>query len=330
LIFRGRESRRGQGAAIAVLFAAALLAVVLIEGCGPPKKSTRVVRMGVLRNDLHQLAYFVARQKGFFAEQGIEVKEVEASTGGPEEMGAFSAGDLDMGYVGIASVATFVGQGMADVKIVAQANAEGSAAVVRNGMEAEDVAGLKGRNVAVPGYYTVQDYLLRIALKKAGVSDKEVNISVLTPAKMPAALAAATVDAAVIWESYPSMIEAQKVGRVLITSAEVWPHHPCCMLVADSAFLRNNPGTVRKVVAAHVKAMNYIRDNPLEASDMAQLFTGQPKQVAHAAMKNVEFSFRPSLNGIARYVEFLKENGVIKVKDPAGFAASLVDNGFIR
>jgi NitT/TauT family transport system substrate-binding protein len=312
-----------------MICAAALLPVMFMQGCGTQNRSTRVVRMGILRNDLHQLAYFVAREKGFYTEQGIEVKEVEAFNAGPEEMGAFSAGDLDMGYVGIAPILTFVGQGMADVKIVAQANAEGSAVVVRNGLEAEDAAGLKGRNVAVPGYSTIQDCLLRMALKKAGVSDKEVVINAVNPTEMLQSLAAATIDAAVVWEPYPSMAEAQKVGRVLITSAKIWPHHPCCMLAADAAFIEDNPDTVEKVVAAHLKAMKYIRDNPLEAADMAHLFTGQTLEVSHAAMKDIEFSYQPDVKGIERYVEFLKGNGVIKVGSVPGFTRGLIDERFL-
>lgn len=329
LMIRSRDGWPAYAAATALLLAGALLLAASLGGCGSEKKSTRVVRMGIMRSDLHQLAYYVAREKGFFAEQELDVREVGVFNAGPEEMSAFSAGDLDIGYVGISPIATFVGQGMADVKIVAQANAEGSAIVIRNGLEAEDVAALRGRTVAVPGYSTVQDFLLRTALKKAGVSDKDVSIIVVNPPEMLSALAAGQIDAAVAWEPYPSMVEAQKVGRVLVTSAKIWPNHPCCMLVVDTLFLRDNPDTVRRFVAAHVKAMKYIRDNPLEAADMAHLFTGQTQDVAQAAMKDIEFSYKPDIKGIERYVQFLKSNGVIKVEDAAGFSRGLVDTGFM-
>jgi len=101
------------------------------------------------------------------------------------------------------------------------------------------------------------------------------------------------------------------------------------MLVADTLFLRDNPDTVHRFVAAHVKAMKYIRDNPLEAADMAHLFTGQTQDVTQAAMKDIEFSYEPDIKGIERYVQFLKNNGVIKVEDAGGFSRGLVDTGFI-
>jgi sulfonate transport system substrate-binding protein len=285
--------------------------------------------MGILRTDLHQVAYYIAKEKGFFEDEGLDVREGGAFSAGPEEMSAFSAGDLDMGYAGTAPIVTFAGQDMADIRIVAQANMEGSAIVVRNGLEAPDVESLKGRTIAVPGYSTVQDFLLRTALEKAGVSQKDVNIIVVKPPEMIPALSAGQVDAAVVWEPYPSMAVSQDAGRVLVTSAKIWPNHPCCMLVADAEFLRENPDTVRRVVAAHVRATEYINDNELEAADMAHLFTGQPNDVARAAMKNIEFSYKPETKGIERYVEFLKANGVIKVGSAGAFTRALVDTAFL-
>jgi NitT/TauT family transport system substrate-binding protein len=218
---------------------------------------------------------------------------------------------------------------MIDIKIVAQANMVGSAVLVRNGLEAEDVADLRGRTIAVPGYSTVQDFLLRTALKKAGVSEQDVSIIVVKPPEMIPALSRGQVDAAVAWEPYPSMVVAQKAGRILTTSGKIWPHHPCCMLVADAKFLRDNPDTVRRVVAAHVKATKYIRENQQEAADMAHIFTGQPRDVAQAAMKDIEFSYMPEIKGIQRYADFLKSNGVIKVENTAAFTRGLVDTSFL-
>lgn len=329
MVFR-RPDRTARAAACLTLLVAMVLAAALpLGGCGGGQKGTRVVRMGFLRNDLHQLAYYVAREKGFFTEQGLDVREAGAFNAGPEEMSAFSAGELDMGYAGTAPIVTFTGQKMADVKVVAQANTVGSAIVVRNGLEANDVAALKGRVIAVPGYSTVQDFLLRMALKKAGLNDKDVTIIVVKPPEMIPALAGGQIDAAVAWEPYPSMVEAQQAGRVLISSAKIWPNHPCCMLVADAKFLEKNSDTVRRVVAAHVKATKYIQDNQLEAADMAHLFTGQPQNITQAALKNIKFAYKPDEKGIEKYVEFLKNNAVIKVEDAGAFTRGLVDSAYL-
>jgi len=300
----------------------------LLAGCGSTTSAAKVVRVGFLNTDMHQLAYYVAREKGFFTEQGLDVREGGTFSAGPEEMSAFSAGELDMGYVGAAPAITFASQGMADIKIVAQANTIGSSIVVRPGLDIADVNGLKGRTVAIPGVSTMQDFILHKALAEAGVDPAEVKIIVVKPPEMIASLAGGQIDAAVVWEPYPTMAVAQNAGRVLITSAKVLPDHPCCMVVVDSKFLKDNPDTVKRFIAAHVKATNYINANKLEAADMAHLFTGQDTAITRAAMKNIQYAYVPSVKAIQSYVEFMKQSGVVKAKDPAAFTRSLVDTTF--
>lgn len=333
----GRRERagrlvRGPGRTLQAALALAVLlacALALPAGCGGGGRQSRAVRVGYLRNDLHQVAYYVAREKGFFAGRGLDVREGGAFNAGPEEMSAFSAGELDFGYAGTAPVLTFAGRDMVDVRVVAQANVEGSAIVVRNGLEIEDVAGLKGRTIAVPGYSTVQDFLLRTAMKEAGLADKDANVIVVKPPEVPAALAAGRIDAAVVWEPYPTMVTSGKAGRVLATSRQIWPGHPCCLLVVDAGFLRENPDTVRRTVAAHVEATRYINENRVEAGDLAHLFTGQPTDVARQAVGKLDYSFEPDIEGITRYARFLQDGGVIDVDDPESFVRGLVDTSFL-
>ena len=317
------------GGTPAVIASAILIMALMFTGCGEKKTATNVVKVGYLRNDLHQLAYYVASQKGFFTEEGLVVKDGVVFNAGPEEMSAFSAGELDIGYVGTAPAVTFAAQDMVDILAVAQVNADGSSIVVRNGLEAGDVSALKGRTVAVPGHSTVQDFLLRLALSEAVLGEDEVNIITLKPPEMISALGSGQIDAFVAWEPYPQMAVAQNVGWVLENSSEIWPDHPCCVLVVDRGFAERNPDTVRRFVAAHVKATEYINDNSLEAADMGHLFTGQDSEVVEAAMKNIEFVYELNVKGLERYVEFLMEIGVVKVDSARSFTDTLIDEQFL-
>ncbi len=312
-----------------VIALAILMLALMFTGCGEKESATNVVKVGYLRNDLHQLSYYVASQKGFFTDEGLDVKEVGVFNAGPEEMSAFSAGELDIGYVGTAPAVTFAAQDMVDILIVAQVNAVGSSIVMRSGLEAGDVSALKGRTVAVPGHSTVQDFLFRLALSEAVLGENEVNIITLKPPEMIGALAGGQIDAFVAWEPYPQMAVARNVGWVLENSSEIWPHHPCCVLVVDRGFAERNPDTVRRFVAAHVKATEYINDNSLEAADMGHLFTGQDSEAVEAAMKNIEFVYELNVKGLERYVEFLMEIGVVKVESAKSFCDTLIDQQFL-
>jgi NitT/TauT family transport system substrate-binding protein len=323
--YRREPSRTALGVILLVILSGLLAGA---SGCGSPAEGG-VVRVGYLSNDLHQLAYYVAREKGFFAEEGVTVEEARAFNAGPDEMSAFSAGELDMGYVGIAPAVTFAGRGMADIRVVAQANAGGSSIVVRSGLDAGDVSGMEGRTVAVPGHSSVQDLLLRLAITEVGLDQKDMNIITLKPPEMIAALQNGQIEGFVAWEPYPQAAVANGIGRVLETSDEIWEGHPCCVLVASGSFLEKDPQAVEKVVRAHVKATEYIEEHPREAADMGHLFTGQDSEVARAAISRIDFMSRINVQGLVRYVRFLDDLEVIDVGDPAAFTRSLVYDSFI-
>jgi hypothetical protein len=109
------------------------------------------VRIGYLQADIHQLSCWVAIEKGFYKEQGLDVEVAGIFKAGPEEMSAFAAGELDMGYVGEAPATTAVANGAAKVQVLAQVNTEGSAIMVGKDAAIAKVTQLAGKSVAVPG-----------------------------------------------------------------------------------------------------------------------------------------------------------------------------------
>jgi len=283
------------------------------------------VRIGYLQSDLHQLAVFVALEKGFFLEEGVDVTIGGIFKAGPEEMTAFASGGLDVGYVGEAPAVVAVGNKAADVKIVGQANLEGSAIVVRKGSGIKTVKNLVGKTVAVPGYAQVQDFLLRKALAQNNIPAKSVNVIILRPPEMIPALESKQVDAFVAWEPYPAKAVSSQIGEVLLYSGKIWPNHPCCVVVAEAAYLKDNPKVIKGFLRAHVKATRFIQENPEEAVKLGVKFTGMDAETVKIGMGNIAYRYKIDRKGLLEYVNFLRTMGVIKVSDPEGFVQELVD-----
>ena len=207
-----------------------LFAVVFFTGHGFAQdggKKGDKVRLAYLQSDLHQLACWVALEKGFFAQEGVDVEIAGIFKCGPEEMTGFASGALNIGYVGEAPVTTAVANKTARVVILAQVNTEGSAIAVRRDSEINKVPELIGKTVAVPGYGQVQDFLLRKTLEIHNVDSKKVNIIILKPPEMIGALRTSQIDAFVAWEPYIAKASTMGLGRVLIQSSEIWKGHPC-------------------------------------------------------------------------------------------------------
>lgn len=290
-----------------------------------------IVRIAYLQSDIHQLACWVAIEKGFFKEEGPAVEVAGVFKAGPEEMSAFASGALDAGYVGEAPATTAVANGTARVTVLAQVNTEGSALVVRQGSWIEEPRQLEGKRVAIPGHSTVQDFLLRKGLIKYGVdSKKEVNITVLKPPEMVGALRTNQIDAFIAWEPYPAKAVTQSVGRKLITSREIWKDHPCCVMVVDNRFLKAHPDKSRALVRAHVKATDFINKNPREAAEIGVKYTGMDMKTVSLAMKNVNYTYELSITGELEYVEFLSGLKYINVKDTDEFIKRFINKEILQ
>jgi NitT/TauT family transport system substrate-binding protein len=282
------------------------------------------VRMGYLQSDLHQLAAFVALEKGYFKAEGLDVEVAGVFKAGPELMTAFASKDLDFGYVGEAPATVAVANKIADVKIIAQANLEGSAIVVRKDSGIKKLEDLIGKTVAVPGYAVVQDFLLRKALTDHRIALSSVKTIVIKPPEMIPALDTKQIDAFVAWEPYPAKAITSGVGEVLTPSGKIWPGHPCCALVADGQLLAKNPAGVKAILRAHVKATDFIRENPEEAIALGVKFTGMDAGTVRLAMKNLTYQYVPDVQGLLEYVTFLAEIGQIKKIDPRDFVANVI------
>jgi len=305
----------------------ALVALSLLPaaaGCGGGDAGGPAVRLGHLRNDLHQLALFVAQKKGFFEEEGLRVEIAGVYASGPEEMAAFQAGSLDAGYVGIAPAMAAVANGKAEVKALAQANLNGSALVVRNPPSIFGVEDLRGRRVAVPNLGTMQDFLLRRALADAGLSVSELQVVYMAPPEMLSALSSASLDACLVWEPFVARMEAEGLGSVLLDSRLIWEDHPCCILAVSSEFLERRPEDARALLRAHRRATAFIKEHPQEALQLAVEFTGLSEEIVAAAMRRITFTDALNEEATQQYARFLAEQGLAAIEDPEGFASDLL------
>jgi NitT/TauT family transport system substrate-binding protein len=308
----------------------ASLLFVLLSALFSAASSPQKVRLGYLRNDLHHLAAWVAMDKGYFREEGITVEVVGIFNAGPEEMSAFASKSLDIGYLGVAPSATGAANKSAAVKAVALANAEGSAVVVGKDSAIRDVKDLAGKTVAIPGYSSVQDFLLRKALEGAGLDPGKVNIIVIKPPEMLVALDSKQIDAFIAWEPHPSKAVTKGIGRVLISSPMIWKDHPCCVVAVDDVFYRENPQVVKAFLRAHVKATEYIRKNPEEALKVGMKYTGMDEATVREALQHIEYHYVARVEDIKEYVNYLVKFGYVKPLNVDAFAREYLDMKLLK
>lgn len=315
-----------------LMTAAMLILLVAMVGTDTRAQSSAPpVRMAYLQNDIHHLALWVALDRGLFKKNGVDVVVKGVFRAGPEIMTAFAAGELDMAYVGEAPSTTAVANKAARVVVVSQVNTEGSALVVaKKSADINNLTDLQGKTVAVPGHSTVQDFLLRRALRASGMGPEQINIIVLKPPEMIGALRTGQIEAFIAWEPYPSKADTMSVGRNLATSKHMWPGHPCCVLVAERRFIEDRHDMVAAVVKSHIKATDYIHRNPEEAVKIGVKYTGMDEATVRQAMQNVTYTYELSIQGEKEYVQFLSDLGYIRLDNPDGFVDQFINPDILK
>lgn len=302
-----------------------LLGPRMVEGA-----NEKPIRLGYLQSDIHHLACWVALEKGFFRNEGLHVEVAGVFRAGPEEMSAFAAGDLDVGYVGQAPATTAVANKTAEVTVLAQANTEGSSIIVRKDSSVQGLKDLAGKSIAIPGHSTVQDFLLQKALLAVDIGVRDARVMVLKPPEMTGALMQNQIHAFIAWEPYGAKACTMNAGRVLVTSREIWKDHPCCVFLAENKFLRNRPAEAKGMLRAHLKATDFIYSEKEEAVKIAVKYTGMDEGTIRLAMDNVRYTYRINTDGEKEYVQFLHRMKYINVDDINAFIAKFMNAGILK
>lgn len=223
--------------------------------------------LGYLNSTAHLLA-FVAKEEGYFEEEGLNVTLTQFSSAAELSSG-LESGKLDVAFIGSVPALTFQSQGH-DLTIFGGAMSNGHGYVIKSeftdGKDGLGVEILKGRNVASVKN-SVQDAELQLLLKNAkieiGEGDDKVNIVYFDSQKDAyAALQNSTIDAASVYSPYASLAKGQGYNVVYYCSEEeALKNQPCCRQVASTASLSQYPNTYNAFERALIKAYKFSQDN---------------------------------------------------------------------
>ncbi len=223
--------------------------------------------LGHLNSTAHLLG-FVAKEEGYFEEEGLNVTLTLFSSAAELSTG-LESDKLDVAFIGSVPSITFQSQGH-DLTIFGGAMTNGHGYVIKpefvKGLKKWDVSILKGRNVASVKN-SVQDAELQILLKDKGIAigkgaDK-VNIVYFDSQKDAYnALQNDSIDAVSAYSPYTSLAESQGYKIVYRCSEEpLLENQPCCRQVASTAALSKYPNAYKAFERALIKAYQFTQEN---------------------------------------------------------------------
>ena len=247
--------------------------------------------------------FFVADQKGYFAEQGLTVELNRFTSGGPM-VAPLSTGGLDVGG-GETGPGLFnaVDQGL-DIRVVSgmAAQPEGFGAVpllIRTALqesgEVTSPADLAGRKVAVNVLQGTAEYLLAKGLEQGGLTVDDVELVSIPFPEMPAALANDAVDAAIL----PHPLASRAIGAgdavVLLDGDEVtfWPQNGVIYFGQRMLLPENKEIGVRFLVA-YLQAARDLHGDGWRSDENVTAINATTNVPAPAIKNGVAYYFDPN------------------------------------
>lgn len=209
--------------------------------------------------------FFVAEEKGFFAEEGVDVELINIEDHAAA-FAALSAGQLHGVQGAFQDAPAFSAPGEAPLVCVFVPNESRGADGVVASADIETVPELKGETVAVhrdglPGFY------LSLLLADAGIDEADLEIVDLTAEDAARAFLLQEVDAAVTYEPYLTEAEQAKHGHLLTdTSTQPGRVFDCVMTKRDILEARLND--FRALAQAWDQAIDYVEAHPEDANEI--------------------------------------------------------------
>jgi len=243
--------------------------VILATRARQPSETPYTVKIGYL-NIVASLPLFVAEEKGFLKEEGVEFKSLPIGTSNQLVDGLLSK-NLDC-FIEASAVPVFAVELQSPDKIkifsVSEITPQApfDALLVKDASLIKVIADLAGKKVGVfPG--STATHLL-----KKHLSDKSVDVSKTTfipvpPPNMLAALVEGSIDALHAYE--PTTAIAMSKGGVRQISGSVYAEmlspNPQGVAAVSTAFLTAHPLVAKKLIRALERGMVYMKEHDAES-----------------------------------------------------------------
>jgi NitT/TauT family transport system substrate-binding protein len=262
----------------ALAFAAGLAAGL---GAASAAEKVTVTHWGVL---MYGAPYAVALDKGFYKEQGLDIDGVLTSKGGGTTMRNVMASSLPYGEVSLAAVVAAIQQGI-DLKIV-HTGARTAGEILWVTMPDSPIKtpkDLDGKKVAFTSPKSVTEMLLIMVSDKHGIKTDSIAAggigAGLTMLQQKAVVAAPIMD--------PIWARMHDKFRPIFWAKDELPPMVQTVGVTTTEFAKANPDTLRKLIAARRKGVEFVYGNPEESADILAKHYEIDRAVALTAINNM-------------------------------------------
>ena len=271
---------------------------------GLAQPSLETVTIGFPSRSMTELPNYIATVKGFYREQGIDVRLVQARSN--ILVAALASGSMDY----ITSVNSSLSGIMSGVpaKVIAVITKNNPDYLMAK-PEIRSLKDLKGKTLAVSAFGGSSHQRLLILLNSVGM-DPKTDVTILSVGEAKLRLEQfrlGAIDATVL--TAPHNFIAERAGfRTLGSSKDIMPL-PAVGMATLERKLKDHPDQVKKTLLALLKALAFIRQNRDETVQKAMAWLSLDRDLAErsyeAMVPNYAFDGTMDRQQLSQYVEFV-------------------------
>ncbi len=216
--------------------------------------------------DVLDIPYFIAKEKGFFSEEGLDIEFIMLN-GDAIALQSLLANSVDVVSSGHFAVIKAINEG---AEIKAFASIQNSHDYVLSASEkVKSIKDLEGKTIAIYSPGDITEIVTIGILRKYGINPEKVNwLSVGGSNERYLAVLTGKVDAAPLHADYGYKIEKEQGFHTLIAISKEQPL-PMSVVSAEPEFLKENPAIAEKITRALMKATRHTTENKNDFIDVA-------------------------------------------------------------
>ncbi|MBU8879848.1 ABC transporter substrate-binding protein [Bacillus sp. FJAT-29790] len=242
-------------------FSLLLIAILIIPIAACSKDKVQNVRIGEVTRSIFYAPQYVALEKGFFKEEGLNV-ELTTTAGGDKTMTALLSNSIDVALVGSETSIYVSAQGSNDpvINFAQLTQTDGTFLVSRHKIENFTWDQLKGTTFLGQRKGGMPQMAGEFVLKKHGIDPhKDLNlIQNIDFANIAPAFASGTGEFVQLFEPTASVFEKEGKGYIVASFGTESGHIPYTSFMTKQSYINNNKDTVEKFTRAIYKAQQWV------------------------------------------------------------------------
>ncbi len=294
------------------------------EPAAAPVATVRLAYVPIISHGI----FFVAWEKGYWREAGIEVEGTEFN-GSDQAMPYLANGQLDV--AGGSSVAGFLnalnqgvgGRIVAGLSGTASDGLIGAALMVRkedfDSGRLTSPADLRGKRVAVNGKGVYGEFVAERALRKGGIGLEDTDMVILGFPDMVSALAGGSLDAIMPTEPWVSQLQDRGIAAIIAREG-VDPDAQAQVLLYGEQFIRSSPEGARRFMVGYLRALRDLKradyKDPGDAAIIAKYTKLAPEVVLRVVPSFLDGDARINVAHLDLQQRYYAERGYLNYKDP--------------